>query len=188
MPVMAITDGKGALDPFASAIVGAYCSYPGEDDPRREQLYSTVAAKILVDHPEDVDADVRQQLAFDLLPAVYASPEPDAIYRKAARFSANAWLAGDMLLFMLAAAIHHPEQRVNATKALWALCSMMEEPKIAERTAWKAWSTFKPVAHFRAVQQVWIQDADREEDLDVEGWIACVFQRFRPPIPRQSDQ
>ena len=101
-----------------------------------------------------------------MVPALHRAGTPSQVIEGAARDHAVSWAAGELLLVMLTAAIHHPEVRISLTKAVYGLSRFFEgkptyggdQAKAKERTLWKAWERFRSVAHFHAVRQLWTHD------------------------------
>jgi hypothetical protein len=155
----------------------AVTMYPDKEE-KREQLLIAITAKVLV---MGAQAQSKPQVEIDTrwLDLLLKSPPVDKIVSDAASYAAHSWIAGEVILFMINAAIHHPELNVTLTKAVWALPRLLggEETwnggavSVGQRTVWKAWSRFKSVAHLHAVRQIWLQDRTREIGPDIEGFV-----------------
>jgi hypothetical protein len=186
VPVLPITNGAGKLHPLASSIVNAVTMYPEPDDRRQLQLIAIVTAQLLSELPDAVPDEVRGEMALGIVELLYHAPEPAEAWRRAVKYAANSWMAGEVLMFMVSAAIHHPEKAVTVTKAISVLAEIFHgtptwgggSVQMASRTAWQTWGRFKSVAHFKAVHQVWLEDKTDESGTDAKGWADLVVGRL----------
>lgn len=186
MPVLPITNGAGKLHPLAASIVNVVTLYPEPNDPRQLQLMSIVTAQLLIEMPETVPSEKRGEMALGVIKHLHDAPEPAEAWRRAVRFAANSWMAGEVLMFMVSAAIHHPDKAVTLTKAISVLAEIFQGTptwgggtvQMASRTAWKTWSQFKAVAHFKAVHQIWLESKTDETGVDARGWADLVVGRL----------
>ena len=178
MLVLPVTDEDGRLSILAPLILKAIMTYPKPDDPRQMHLLSTSVAQMLVEHPEVIKEQGRGVLALDILPHVHSAPKPEQIFRDARAHADKAWIAGELLLFLLNVAIVRPEETVSVSKGLSVLREVLSgRPtrgggvvEFTIRTGWTAWSRFKSVAPFHAVLQMSMQDETLDLGPDREGW------------------
>ena len=178
MPVIdLLLSEDGSLSWFAPMVLTAVTAYPDKEE-KREQLLIAIAAQAMAMSAQ-AESKPRVEIAVDWLDIILKSPSVDKIISDAAAYAANSWIAGEVILFMINAAVHHPELNVTLTKAVWALPRLLggEETwdggklSFGQRTTWKAWSRFKSVAHLHAVRQIWLQDRTREAGPDMEGFV-----------------
>lgn len=185
LPVLHVTNEDGNLTELAAAIVQAVITYPGPEDPRQLQMLASVGAELLISHPDAFEEDSRPLVALELIPHVYAAPEPGILRQRGRTYAQNAWVAGELLLFLLSAAIHHPERNVTVTKALSVLRAVFKGQEtwggkrinLSARGAWEAWSRFKSVSPFYALQQIRLEQLKAEgvDSKRLEEQIAQLF-------------
>lgn len=179
MPVIELLlEEDGSLSWFAPVSLLAVSMYPDRED-KREQFLINVAAQMIARGAEAKEEhDVQIPTAW--LDSILQSPSSEKIISDSGVYASNSWIAGELIMFMIDAAIHHPELEVTLTKAVWALPRLLggEETfgggtvSVAQRTVWKAWGRFKSVAHLHAMRQIWLQDKDRQTGPDIEGFVA----------------
>ena len=134
-------------------------------------------AQLFTLHPDAVADEDREGLAMLLLKDVLHAPALEELLRRASRQAGSSWQAAEMLMMMLSATIHHPEQQINPTKAVYAVSEIFKGEKtwggqlatVAQRTVWKAWSRFKVVAHLHAIRQIWLHEQEQAGSLDLRG-------------------
>jgi hypothetical protein len=166
MPVLNIVDKDGGLNLFAPTEVLSVILYPDDEGKREEFLVSGVVRTLLELSDEEKRNKVLKAAAVGFIPVLWRSPDPDTIIRRAVSYAGSSWVAGEMLLFMLSVAIHHPEHEVSPTKAVYTLSQVLEggdtfggeSAAVKERTLWKAWGRFKSAAHFVAIRQFVLQE------------------------------
>ena len=186
MPKIDLLVGEdGSLSGFASMYLHALSCYPeAKDEDKRARFMIALAAQISVKSAIAMGEDTLV-LPTSWLDVLLDSPPTDKIFSAAATAAGNSWIAGEVILFMVDAAIHHPELEVTPTKALWALQRILKGEEtfgggtvsVGERTVWAAWSRFKSVAHFHAVRQIWLQDKTRENRGDPKEFVGMQHER-----------
>lgn len=162
MPELPISDGEGNLVATSRAEILAATIYPDlDDEQRRKEFLASVITRVILDNPDARDVLKHSDL-IELLAVVSDLPTPKEHGRRASRYWGNSWIAGEMLLLLLTGALHHPELEVNITKCVYLIREIFSDyvtpsgksRTLAERTIWKAWTTFKPSAHFHAIRQM----------------------------------
>lgn len=182
MPPIELLEPDGSLSLLAPIHLHAVTFYPDNESKRNELLVSTaVRLKIeLEDEEEHLDVPI------SWLEVLLTSPPAEKILQDAARYAKNSWIAGEILLFMVNAAVHHPDLDVNLTKAVWVfprLCRKHKERgggavSISEKTIWNAWARFKSVAHFHAFRQNWLQNTANESRPTAEDFVSLHSGRL----------
>lgn len=182
MPVLELLEPDGSLSPFAPANLLAVTMYPEQKhEAKREELLVSVAVQLLLQlkaaetKPKKGGKGKRRRgeeqekavvsVPMDWLSVVLRSPSADKIIEDAAAYAAYSWVAGELIMFMLSAAIHHPAHDVTLTKAVWAFPALFGGAEtygstslsVSLRTVWTAWSRFKSVAHLHAIRQIWLE-------------------------------
>jgi len=192
MPVLELLEPDGSLSMFAPTHLLAVTMYPDQEEKREELLVST-AVQLLVKLAEEVkkqkkikgtkDQKERARpsvsVPADWLAVLLRSPSAEKVIGDAAAYASYSWVAGELIMFMISAAIHHPAMDVTMTKAVWAFPSLFAgratygggSVSLSHRTVWKAWSRLKSVAHLHAIRQIWLQDKKSKADLDLEGFV-----------------
>lgn len=164
MPPIDLLEADGSLGPLAASEVLAVTLYP-DDKEKRFELLVSVASQILVKAGNEAKAE-KVEIPVAWLEVLIRAPSREKILTAAADYAANSWIAGELMLFMVTAAIHHPELDITLTKAILTLKQACEGvptfgggvTSFGKRTAWTAWGRFKSVAHFHAVRQLWLID------------------------------
>lgn len=168
--------------------------YPTEVQ-KRDQLLIATACKALT-----LGSKPRIEIEADWLKVLLDAPPLDKIMGDAGAYAGSSWMAGELILFMISAALHHPELDITLTKGVWVLPKVLGGGETwdggvfsaAPRTVWKAWSRFKSVAHLHAVRQIWLQDRNRQAGPDMEGFSKLQMDKvleylaFSEAIRRQA--
>ncbi|HVT19728.1 MAG TPA: hypothetical protein VHQ90_26530 [Thermoanaerobaculia bacterium] len=165
MPVLPITDENGELHLFAPTEVLAVMLHPN-DEPRRDDFRVWgLAHNILNMEDEEKRTKVLQASAELLVSTLFRLPDQLTFLRRTIKYAGSSWVAGEMLLFMLSAALHHPQHESGPTQAVYTMSRTHrgrtfggEAAAVKARTLWKAWSRFKSAAHLVAVRQIALQD------------------------------
>lgn len=174
----------GSLSDVALFALVATRTYPTEQ-AKRDLFFAASMVRVLLRIKTELK-DENVEIPRDCLNLILNAPPIDKIVANAHAYAANSWIAGEMILFMINAAIHHPELDVTLTKAVWIIPRLFEGKEtwqgrpfsISQRTVWGAWSRFKSVAHFHAVEQIWRQDKNRETGPDDEGFLKLQTERL----------
>lgn len=93
------------------------------------------------------------------------------------------WAAGELLITLLTAAIHHPEVEITITKAIDAVFRLHHgalthgggKAKATPRTLWNAWKRFRPVVHFHAVRRLYMLDYP---ERDFSDWFTSAVEEY----------
>jgi hypothetical protein len=195
--VLELLEPDGSLSFFASTNLLAATMYPDQKE-KREELLVTTAVQLIIKATEEQKRLAAKKgkrkkkgaedksvvtsslpIPVDWLSVLLRSPSAEKVLTDASTYAGYSWAAGELILFMISAAIHHPALDVTLTKAVWALSRIFagEETygggsvSVSQRTVWKAWSRFKSVAHFHAIRQIWLQDKNRRTGPDIEGFV-----------------
>ena len=144
--VLEITDGKGNLRAAASLIVLGTMFHP--DDPDQRLKFSEVpSANALLQS----EAPIPRKLAIQ---ASAAAAEIESVLDKASESAYGVSVAGDILLFVLNAALYSPKHAsVARATAVWCQDQARGQTQKGGRVAASprsvktAWSRFKSVAH-----------------------------------------
>jgi len=141
MPELPILDNQGRLASAAPIIVATIATYPDDEQARGEYL-----ASLFVQLGGKVNS---QEALAVVLGILHEAPSRSELQRQATRATENAWVASMALLIMLGTSIHHPEQRIDASRALWAVSQEYPNEVPSERTRWRIWGRFGRVAHLK---------------------------------------
>jgi hypothetical protein len=170
----------GTLSPWAQVCLFAFMAFPGgeKDESKRLQFITVNAVTFKVESASS-QGESEIQLPTSWLKTLVASPPAAKVVSGAGAKARNAWMAGEVILFLINSAMHHPELEVTTTKAIWALPRLLNGEEtyrggrfsVGMRTVWEAWRVFKPVAHFWAVHRIWLQDKTRETGIDTAGFM-----------------
>lgn len=143
MPELPIVDNEGKLLPMAPVLLMAIMLYP--DDEKARDHFAASSIVRLVSNPDmEIRADPSKW--GPLIPILHSAPSADEIARKAQRTAENSWIATTALGIMLSAGEHHPDQKIDISRALWALAQVNPDVP-SSRTRWRAWRRFRSVAH-----------------------------------------
>lgn len=172
MPELVVTDGEGNLIWTAAAEVRATCFYP-HDEERREQWLAAYLAKVYVEARSELDEQAfEEQIGHwsgfhHLIPLLYeAKQPPKRILADGFKRRARGALAGDVLLFRLACAVHYP-QYTDKQMSVAILSEYLAgtptfdstEVRASESTLEKAWPEFEAVAHLHAAMNLMIRES-----------------------------
>lgn len=195
--VLEITDGKGKLLLAAPFIVLATMFYP--DDPRLRVRFSEVlSAQALL----QIEAPIPRKLA---IPASVAAGAIEGVLDEASESAHGVAVAGDILLFVINAALYSPEHAsVARAIAVWCEDQALGKTKAggyvaaSPRSVKAAWSRFKPVAHlcgaynlFQNDQNAALNPADPETLLNflaVAEALRIRGEAHHPPSGRKGSK
>lgn len=174
-------DSPSGFAPMAMLAVSAYPN----NEAKRLQFLVTIAAQMTA-RSAKARNEKEVQIPANWLDMLLTSPPAEKILSDAVAHTALSWIAGELILFLIDAAMHHSELDVTPTKAVWVLSRLFKGAEtfaggtvsVAQRTIWKAWGRFKSVAHIHAVRQIWLQDKDRETGPDIERFTELQHDRF----------
>lgn len=182
MPILNYFNEDGEPSPLAFAQVIAVSAYP-QDEEKQQQVFASLATRVLLEIP---DWETKIPSAIGLLPVLYESPEPAEVLRRMAKHAGSSWAAGEILLILIMASVQHPELQVTPTKVISVLPDILLGTKtyggdpvmVRPRTLWSAWSKFKPVSHFHAVRQIWLQDATTLDGPEIKEYVSLVANQL----------
>jgi hypothetical protein len=188
VPVLEITDEDGQLHLFAPSEVLAAMLYPGDERRRNEFRAWGLAYNILALEDEEKRKEMLKLFAELLIPALFQLPDPDTYRKKTIKYAGSSWVAGEMLMFMLSAAVHHSEYQGGPTPAVYTLTRTLEGSRTfggqtaatKKRTLWKAWGRFKRAAHLIAARQITLQG---HQELTPELSAVMMGTLFMPELP-----
>lgn len=163
-PILGITDGQGHLHANAFLEVTAVMCHPDSRTLRLE--YRTViemASNILAG--EDA-AGANAEQAFK---TVLRMPFLVALQKRARTSNIGGYLAGEVLLFVLSAAEHDP-QNASVKRAIHILRSRFEADRVESGVPFRTgrstlladWGRFKEVAHLWAALNLWTRDMNQD--------------------------
>jgi hypothetical protein len=169
--------------------------YPDREE-KREELIVTTGVQLLVKLEEerrkrenDIEKKPEEQrisIPLEWLKVIVRSPAADQVIKDAGANAVYSWVAGELIMFMISAAIRHPQLDVTMTKAVWALPRLLRGEEtygggsvsLSQRTVWKAWSRFKPVPHLHAIRQIWLQDKNRRTGPDIASFVGMHNEKI----------
>ena len=167
-----VCDKAGDLHFFAPFTLASLLCYP-RDTQKQKRLYTIVALKMLLYFPSWKESMRHNKslmiFLVDSLPILRDSPPYDQVVDEAARDSSRFWVAGEIVLLLLAAATYHPEYQATQSSAVRAMSWYLKNSKDQETqklpssysALWKFWSNFKPVAHLYAAWRYSLCDDNR---------------------------
>lgn len=194
MPSIDLLAGEnGAPSPWARVCLLAFMA-GARDEFKRIQFLTVNEAALEVERAYSQDEpDVRLPTLW--LKTLVESPPAAKVVSAAGDKARNAWMAGELILFLINGAMHHPELEVTTTKAVWALPRLLGGEETYQgskfsagmRTVWEAWRVYKPVAHFWAVHRIWLQDKTRETGIDTVGFMRLLGGERLPDFLAYSE-
>jgi hypothetical protein len=187
MPVLELLESDGSLSLFAPVNLLAVTMYPDQEE-KREELLVTTAVQLLLKHADSKKQKGKSKkregqasipVPAEWLAVLLRSSSAEKVIEDAAAYAGYSWVAGELIMFMISAAIHHHAMDVTMTKAVWAQTRLFRGEEtyggtalsLSQRTVWKAWSRFKSVAHLHAIRQIWLQDKNRQTGPNIEGFV-----------------
>jgi hypothetical protein len=195
--ILEITDGKGKFLVTAPIIVLATMFHPDKPEQRRH-FVETLSAKALI----EIEAPIPRKLAIQ---ASAAAAEAESVLDESGESAYGVAVAGDILLFVINAALYSPEHAsVARAIAVWcedqALGKTREGGYVAAspRSVKAAWSRFKPVAHLCGAYNLFHNDqiaalnpADPKTLLNFLAVAEALRKRgeaHHPPSGRKSSK
>lgn len=171
------------MDPFAWSQILALTAYP-DDEHARNEFATVLDFQILVDL-EGEDGYV--ELLADLAPYIGSLLMCRSLPQVAAEGHANTEAGvpcGSLFLFLLSAHAHHRDYRLSLSQAVRVVSDLLQrgtDSRVSERTLWRAWSRFRPVAHLQAwhlIQKKKLHDSPTPEEMMAQATL------FAEDLPR----
>jgi hypothetical protein len=193
VPELPITGSDGRLHDFADMVLLAVMTYPEDEHKQRQLVASTLVAGLLkTEKPDKAVVKAVTSLPW-LVEALWSAPRHEDVVTRFGKDLGLSWPAGELMLTLLGAAIHHPETDITITKAVdavfryyhGALTHSGGRARVTTRTIWNAWERFRSVAHFHAARRLYETTGGDSWKANLPEYLAASEEVRREAVTRR---